>query len=391
MKKLSIFSIAILTIVSVLISGCSKEDEYRFVKVDVKEGGVVVERSEENIEAFEGMNLIADDNVDVKEKSSALLLVDDDKHIFAEENTEFSVNASGSKDNGYVTVDLVRGQALITIDNKLNDYSLFSVRTPNATLSVRGTIFTVYYDDINNVTYLDVHEGVVNVETIEKDISEDVTAGDKRKIVNGSIEIIANMPLRNNEENSGNNENPSNNESENEQQPVNDAGEKIHYYDDGTIWYIEEFGDAGNLLKMTYYREDGTLFSILECNSDGIKTKNSSYDTDETLDYTEEFDLEGRIIKYTDYNKDGSIDGWRENEYSIDGKYSKHSEYDGEGNIKNWNETEYNSDEKPIKDTYYDANGSLLRWYEYEYNSEGRLIKETKYGSDGTVRDVAEY
>lgn len=390
MKKLSVFSILVLLMVSVLISGCSKE-EYRFVKVEIKEGGVIVDRSEENIEAFEGMNLIADDNVDVKEKSSALLLVDDDKHILAEENTEFSVNASGSKENGYVTVNLVRGQALITIDNKLNENSLFTVKTLNATLSVRGTTFTVFYDDINNVTYLDVQDGIVNVETTKNGITEDVTAGNKRKIENGSIEIIANMPLRNNEENSGNNENPSNNESENEQQPINDAGEKIHYYDDGTIWYIEEFNAAGNIIKMTYYREDGTLFSILECNSDGIKTKNSSYDTDEILDYTEEFDLEGRIIKNTDYNIDGSIDGWKENEYSSDRKYSKHSEYDGDGNIKNWHEIEYNSDGKMIKDTYYDADGSLLRWYEYEYNSEGRLIKETIYGSDGTVRDVAEY
>lgn len=390
MKKLSVFPVLLLLIVSVLIPGCSKED-YRFVKVETKEGSVIVDRSGENIETFEGMNLIADDNVDVKEKSSALLLVDNDKHILAEENTVFSVNASGSKENGYITVELVRGQTLITIDNKLSDNSSFTVKTLNATLSVRGTTFTVLYDDKNNITYLDVQEGVVNVQTTNIEINEDVIAGNKVKIANGTIEIIKIIPLRNNEENSDNNENSSNNESENENQPVNEAGEKIHYYDDGTIWYIEEFGDAGNLLKMTYYREDGTLFSILECNSDGIKTKNSSYDTDETLDYTEEFDLEGRIIKYTDYNKDGSIDGWRENEYSIDGKYSKHSEYDGEGNIKNWNETEYNSDEKPIKDTYYDANGSLLRWYEYEYNSEGRLIKETKYGSDGTVRDVAEY
>ncbi|MGN0611256.1 MAG: DUF2963 domain-containing protein [Ruminiclostridium sp.] len=390
MKKLSLLSIAVLVFILALFSGCSKE-EYRFVKVETKEGGVIVGRSAENIEAFEGMNLIADDNVDVKEKSSALLLVDDDKHILAEENTEFSVNASGSKDNGYVTVDLVRGQALITIDNKLSENSFFKVRTLNATLSVRGTIFTVFYDDINNITYLDVQEGVVNVETTKNGITEDVIAGNKRKIENGDIEIIANIPLRNNEENSGNNENPSNNESGNEQQPVNEAGEKIHYYDDGTIWYIEEFNDAGNMIKMTYYREDGTLFSILECNSDGIKTKNSSYDTDELLNYTEEFDLDGRVIKSTFYNADGSVEGWIDNEYSPDGKNSKHSEYDGDGNIKNWNETEYNSDGKPIKDTYYDADGSLLRWYEYEFNSEGRLIKETIYGSDGTVRDVAEY
>lgn len=158
MKK-NIVTLLILAIA--VFSGCSSKEIYRLVKVDNTNGEVVVNRSEEHINAFSGMKLIENDYVNVGNDSDVLLLVDSDKHIAAEENTEFRINAEGTIEKGSVTIELINGKALFTIDNKLNSESTFEVKTSNATMSVRGTSFSVtYYPDIVE-TDVEVFTGVV--------------------------------------------------------------------------------------------------------------------------------------------------------------------------------------------------------------------------------------
>ena len=89
------------------------------------------------------MTLISDDKVEVNENSFLELLCDSDKHICAEENTGFVIDSDGNEKDGYITIELLYGKALFTIDNKLPKDSSFDVKTPNATLSVRGTEFSV--------------------------------------------------------------------------------------------------------------------------------------------------------------------------------------------------------------------------------------------------------
>jgi len=165
-KKILIFSVVaiILTIVAIIIIILTgKRETYRFIEVDQYNGSVTLERNGTKPELFEGLHLITDDMVSTGDASDILLLADTDKHILAEENTGFSIKAEGNEAKGRIAVNLMYGSSLITIDNKLPDGSEFIVNTPNAALSVRGTVFLVSYDPETETTIVVVTEGVVEV------------------------------------------------------------------------------------------------------------------------------------------------------------------------------------------------------------------------------------
>lgn len=169
------------------MTGCGKKN-YRSVVVDSANGSSYVERGNDSIDAYEEMKLQPEDRVTVEKDSSLSLLVDADKHIAAEGNTVFTINAVGTEDAGKVEIKLVKGAALFAVDNKLNKDSEFEVTTRNATMSVRGTEFYVTYDKENNYTTLVVTDGVVHVEYKNGEEAEDVEAGEERYITEDSSE-----------------------------------------------------------------------------------------------------------------------------------------------------------------------------------------------------------
>lgn len=177
-----------VTAAVLLILLCGRET-YRLIKVNSFEGGVTVFREESDpLAAFKGLSLASADRVEVAEASFLELLADEDKHIGAEENTGFVVTASGTSKKGGITIDLLYGKALFTIDNKLGEDSFFEVKTRNATLSVRGTSFSVEYDKESGETKVEVLEGTVwashggETEVLEK--------GDKRVIAEAQAEEV---------------------------------------------------------------------------------------------------------------------------------------------------------------------------------------------------------
>ncbi len=170
--------VAVITVIIVLLINCT--DKYRLIKINSFEGEVVVDRNEEDANAFEGMKLIPGDSVEVKKNSFLELLCDSDKHICAEGNTGFSIFSDGNEKEGYITIALNFGKALFTIDNKLPENSFFDVITPNATLSVRGTEFSVGYNPETGETNVEVFEG--KVWAVYNGIEEILEKGDIRVI-----------------------------------------------------------------------------------------------------------------------------------------------------------------------------------------------------------------
>ncbi|MBQ9919451.1 MAG: hypothetical protein IJO49_01355, partial [Clostridia bacterium] len=65
--------------------------------------------------------LISEDSVEVGRTSFLELLADSDKHIIAEGNTAFKLHSTGTETSGNITIDLLYGKSLFTIDNKLPD------------------------------------------------------------------------------------------------------------------------------------------------------------------------------------------------------------------------------------------------------------------------------
>ena len=190
---------AFIGAVAVLLSGCSKEEAYRLVKVQSYDGAVTVQR-EEKLNAFEGLQLISNDTVSVGDKSFLELLADSDKHIAAEGNTGFVLHSTGDENSGDITIDLLYGKSLFTIDNKLNESSTFDVNTPNATLSVRGTSFSAAYDEETKTTNVEVYSGTVQLNSgdeellIEKDGIATITTTDEGVKIITSNEASAGNP-----------------------------------------------------------------------------------------------------------------------------------------------------------------------------------------------------
>ena len=161
---------------------------YRSVKVKNIRGDVELERNSREEDLREGMKLMAEDKVTTGESSLAELLIDSDKHLVAEENTCFGVNAAGKADSGKVTIRVEYGSTLATIDEKLAEGSEFEITTPNCTCSVRGTTFRVSYDMGMGQSRIDVSAGIVRVTAGTEEL--DLNAGESAIVDDTGIERL---------------------------------------------------------------------------------------------------------------------------------------------------------------------------------------------------------
>ena len=152
----------------------NKNEKYRVVSVDSYEGDVSLSRENKDSDLFKGMNLKSGDKISTGGMSNVLLLADSDKSLLAGENTCFTIEATGNANKGRIYINLEYGTALVTIDNKLAEEDSFEIDTPNAALSVRGTIFEVTYNKETGETLLTVKEGCVEVvnDILSKPINE---------------------------------------------------------------------------------------------------------------------------------------------------------------------------------------------------------------------------
>ena len=138
-------------------------------------------------EAFKGQNLNNGDKVEVFEKSSLTLALDSDKHVVANELTKFSLEAFGVAGNDSRTViHLEKGSISNEIDNKLLPSESYVVESPNASMSVRGTIFSVdvFFDGEGLChTVVEVEQGVVEMTDKDSGKVKTLNAGDKAEVI----------------------------------------------------------------------------------------------------------------------------------------------------------------------------------------------------------------
>lgn len=264
--------IVIVAVVAVLLLGKG----YRVIKVDDFDGEVSLERDSDEKELFEGLKLRSEDTLTTEEDGLIELLVDTDKHILARENTCFTIQSTGNKKKGKLTIELEYGTSLIEIENKLPDGYEVGVETPNASLSVRGTTFEVSYDKKTNTTVVEVTEGKVKVESAKESIN--VEAGSNAIVIDE--EIIMNVPF---------------------------------LYEDKAVFEIMSIiGDKGadiytkQLVDWQYGRASGEGYLINEFFKDGVNIRYAMYTEDE-LNSLIDFDSEAGYIAELNYlkNSDG--------------------------------------------------------------------------------------
>ncbi len=177
---------ACIAVIAVVLGG--KKEEYRLIKIYEYDGdGVVNRKSLGDMEPYNNMILESGDNVRLNQGLMNLKL-DDDKYVYVEENTEFTIEATGTEENSKTTINLKSGAITNDIQNKLSEKSTYEINTPNVTISVRGTNYRVgIYEDDKGVKYsrVSVFEGKVTT----KLVMADGTVADEELDVDAGKEI----------------------------------------------------------------------------------------------------------------------------------------------------------------------------------------------------------
>lgn len=148
------------TLFVVFLCSCGSAAEVRSISVEELNGTTHVSNVTGEMDAYVGEKLASGDDVKVDADSNMTLLIDSDKHLFADAGTHFCLEATGKARATKTYINLYEGSVLSGIDNKLKADETYEVTTPNATMAVRGTVFKVEYDN-SGITTVEVMAGTV--------------------------------------------------------------------------------------------------------------------------------------------------------------------------------------------------------------------------------------
>lgn len=204
----------VLAVIGFAVFFFLRKDTYRIIKVYEINGTSRVKRgSLEDLEPFANMLLQSGDTVNV-DTGTMTLRLDEDKYVYAEENTEFSIVAAGNSKEGRTTIELKKGAIVNEIRQKLGEGSSYEVNTPNATMSVRGTTFRVEVTyDQNGTCYtrITVTDGkvVTRLKYEDGSVAEEEVAVEKDGEViiyrdSTTTDYVKDIPGENAGENNGN-------------------------------------------------------------------------------------------------------------------------------------------------------------------------------------------
>ena len=144
-KKIIIFSsiggaiLIGLTILIICLCLPKGDKTYRNIKVFSVTNNVNVIRNNNTLTASKDMKLKNEDTVEVKEESSAVLKLDNDKFIMAKENTTLKLVASGKDKNTKTRILVEKGGVIVEVKEKLKDEETFEIASSNSVMAIRGT------------------------------------------------------------------------------------------------------------------------------------------------------------------------------------------------------------------------------------------------------------
>lgn len=154
--------VAAIIIAVALLAGRNGQT-YRSIKV-VETGGEVTVGREGigDLAATVNMNLVSGDSVHTGMDAYIVLMLDADKYVMLGESGSMQVIAEGDEKAGRTSIVLEQGSVLSEIQNPLGQGSTYEVVTPNATMSVRGTVFEIDRGADGQVSLL-VYNGAVEL------------------------------------------------------------------------------------------------------------------------------------------------------------------------------------------------------------------------------------
>ena len=106
--------VAVGIIVAVLLQG----DGYRSILVKDVKGTVDVVGEKNNGQAYAGQRLYSGDDVTVNAQSELTMCMDNDKYVYADENTHFRLEASSTKESSKIKIVMDKGSELNVLNAK---------------------------------------------------------------------------------------------------------------------------------------------------------------------------------------------------------------------------------------------------------------------------------
>ncbi len=186
---IAIAAAVVLVAVGIAAFFVFKEKTYRIVKIFEVEGKTIVTRDKKgDIDAYQNMILESGDTVYVQQGKTVLKL-DDDKFVYAEETSKFSLVAKGNKKDSKTSINLIEGAITNDIQNKLSNNSSYEINTQNSNMAVKGTTYRVHTyigDDGVLYTKVSVFGGAVSTRLIYSD----GTVSDEEVMVENGKEVI---------------------------------------------------------------------------------------------------------------------------------------------------------------------------------------------------------
>lgn len=175
MKKISesqklaiVIALAAVTIIAVITAAVLfiKINVNRSVKVADVNGVVSITRNGIPVNPAAGIPLKSGDVISTDAESTIRVCIDGDKWVSFEPNTSAYINYDGTVGNGSTYVNVTNGAVIARLDKSLPIKSVFAVKTPNAVVNARGTVFRTEFSLENDYqNYKDVY--VTTVHNIE--------------------------------------------------------------------------------------------------------------------------------------------------------------------------------------------------------------------------------
>ena len=113
---------------------------FRTIVVNAFNGVTTIVNGSKTSEAYEGLHLKAGDDVTVGSSADLTLAMDEDKHVYAEPNTHFWVEAKGKLGNTKTKVYMDEGSNLFRIDDKLSEKNIDKADVIGVGVGVPGPV-----------------------------------------------------------------------------------------------------------------------------------------------------------------------------------------------------------------------------------------------------------
>ncbi len=345
----------------------------RTIAVEEVNGTVTANNDAETFNPVKGEHLKSGMGVSTEAASDLTLLLDSDKHVYAKEETEFSLVAEGGDKSTKTRFVLKKGVLKSVLENKLESEEAFEVETPNAVMAVRGTTFTVTVTEYEGKysTLVEVEEGRVEIQfEVDGQPQTDYAEPGRDKVITGKGLREAS-------------------EARFEQKIVSrystydqDPGNKADQYDDEYL-YDEE----GRIARMNH-SASGMLLEYCDYvyNEQGLLSQQVYYQTSITstkLDYSVEMDYDaaGNMIRKRRLDSDGNIKEEYEYIYDANGALLEKScpTYALNDRYHNRVVYSYNPDGTVASEVEYTPEGEEFSRKTYTYDGQGRLTDYLDY------------